>query len=195
MKAFPKKMSRRSQVHDWFNDFWPYFGAWCAFLTLIVTIFFAAGGQKSNGGLIAFIVGSSCLSLIWLIVSVILISGKRRQIQKDSINENLQLLNRRREQITANQQIAEISESAKNTDQAITTIASSGLKIEGDQFNAFKQIGNGLISIIDQDKNELCEKISKMGDRVNNLTFEMIKLKGQKDLDSTSILSEGSKSI
>ena len=205
MKAFSKTMSRRSQAHDWCSDWLPYFAGWCGFLTLLVTIFFAVGGQKSTGGLIGFYVGSSFLTLIWFIVSAILIAGKRRQVQKDRNIENLQFINRRREQMTANQKIAEISESAKNADQAINSIASSGLKFTEDQFKALKDLGQDLISISqrnenrdairDQEKKELCEKIEKFGDRVDNMTFEILKSKVQNDPDSISVFSEGSKSI
>ena len=88
-------MSTRSQIHDWCTHFLPYFGGWCALLTLVVTIFIAIP-NRSTAGTIIFIVGSSVGSLIWFIAAVVLIAAKRRQEQKDQEIESLEFIDRKR---------------------------------------------------------------------------------------------------
>ena len=199
-------MSRGSKTHEFCIDFSPYFAGWCGLATFLVTIYFGAGGHKSIGGTIAFIVGTSCLTIIIMIVSVYLVNEKRKQAEKDRAIELLDRANRRREQITANKNIEDIAASAKSTKSAIESLKSSGFKFDTTQFEAVKSFTTKLTTIIekceekdairDKEKNELCETISKLGKQVNHLAFELKTSKQSKaKSESVSIISECSKSL
>ena len=199
-------MSRGSKTHEFCIDFSPYFAGWCGLATLLVTIYFGVGGQKSLGGTIAFIVGTSCLTIIIMIVSVYLVNEKRKQVQKDRAIELLDRANRRREQITANKHIEEIAVTANATKSAIESLKSSGFKLDTAQFSAVTSIATKLGTIIercekrdairDAEKDELCATISKLGKKVNYLTFE-VKTSNQSKAqpETVSIISECSKSL
>ena len=143
----------------------------------MVTVFVAVE-NRSKTDTIVFIIISSVVTMIWFIVTFILIAGKRRKDQKNQDLESLELLNRRK---------AETSDRAdqKEANQAITSVATNGFSLNKTQFEAFESIFIDMKGAVDasvdrdeireKEQKKLDQKIEKMSDRVDNLAFQILK--------------------
>ena len=192
-------MSKRAQIHDWCQHFCLYFAGWCAFETLVATMFIFL--HKKTADTIWFMSVSAAVALVYFAIVIYIINGKRRTEERQTDSADLEFVIRRGEERSHRSDIRAIvhdeAQQRKASSDAIVSISTNGIRyeMESKQFAAMMAMHSNLTSIVDENKkrdekqskkdNEICLRLSNLDRKVDNISEKVDKKKARNNKASS----------